>query len=279
MDEPVEVKLHTHPVTEGIWLIQGPANELMYLTTGREKALLVDTGTGVGDLASVVRSLTDLPVMVVNTHGHPDHAGGNPGFPEAWLHPGDVTLMREMCSDAYRMDDMRAANGADNPAVAAMIRAMVRWKPYALQPLQNGQWIDLGGRQFEVIEVPGHTPGCICLLNATEKVLFVGDSIVATPAWLYLKHSLPLRIYRESLLNLRARESEFEILLPGHPPSPLGKEYLHDLIACTEDILAKPQIGTPEKTFAGEGLLWRHGVATIIYNPENLAYPTKSFDR
>lgn len=270
MDEPVSVKLQVRPVAEGVWLIQGAANELMYLVTGAEKAMLVDTGMGVGDLAGAVHALTDLPVVVINTHGHPDHAGGNPGFSEAWLHPDDAGIMRVMCSDEYRRMDMRAANAENLAAADAMTEAMVRWKPFALRALEDGQRIDLGGRQFEVIAVPGHTPGCICLLNAAEKMLFVGDSIVATPAWLYLEHSLPLSVYHQSLLKLRAREAEFALLFPGHPPSPLGKENLHDLIACAEAILPQPQRGTPEKTFVGEGLLWKHGAATIIYNPENL---------
>lgn len=265
------MKLESRLVAKDIWLIQGAANELMYLVTGREKAMLVDTGMGVGDLLGAVRAITSLSVVVVNTHGHPDHAGGNPGFPEAWLHPADVEIMRVMCSDEYRRNDMRAANGPENPAVAAMAQAMVPWKAIDLLPLAEGQRIELGGRQFEVIEAPGHTPGCVCLLDSANKVLFAGDSIVATPAWLYLEHSLPLRVYRDSLLKLRAREDAFELLFPGHPPSPLGKAYLHDLIACAEEILAQPQRGAPEKTFAGEGLLWKHGVATIIYNPENFS--------
>jgi hydroxyacylglutathione hydrolase len=270
MDTNSIVKFKAWKVADRIWLIQGSAHELMYVACGTEKAMLVDTGMGVGNLKAVVRELTDLPLVIVNTHGHPDHAGGNPAFPEVWLSPKDDAIMREMCSDAYRLEDLRAANGPDNPAVPHLAQAMVRWKDYTLRPLTDGQRIDLGGRSFEVIEVPGHTPGCICLLDADAKVLLVGDSIVATPAWLYLKHSLPLKIYYESLLRLREREQEFDTVLPGHPPAPLGKEQLYDLIVCVEEILEKPGRGTLEKTFAGEGLLWMHGGAKIIYNPENL---------
>jgi hydroxyacylglutathione hydrolase len=264
------MKLETRQVADRVWLIQGPANELMYLVAGDNQSMLVDTGMGVGDLAGTIRELTDLPLFVVNTHGHPDHAGGNPAFEETWLHPDDTDIMREMCTDEYRLSDMRAAQGPDDPAVSRMANAMVRWKPYNLKNLQAGQWVDLGGRRFEVVAVPGHTPGCICLLNSAEKMIFVGDTVVATPAWLYLKHSLPLRVYRESLIKLRERENEFDLLFPGHPPSPLGREYLYDLIACAEDILASPGRGAPTRTFVGEGLLWQHGVGTIIYNPENL---------
>ena len=64
----------------GVQAIIGPANDLMYLVTGSRGAMLVDTGMGIGDLAAQVRQLTDLPLVAVNTHGHPDHAGGNGNF-------------------------------------------------------------------------------------------------------------------------------------------------------------------------------------------------------
>ena len=88
----------TSLIGEGIWSISGSANDQMYLVQGRDKALLVDTGMGVGDLAGLVRSLTSLPVMVVNTHGHPDHAGGNGGFDEVYLHPADEPHHEEVCA-------------------------------------------------------------------------------------------------------------------------------------------------------------------------------------
>lgn len=61
----------------GIYHIWEPAGVASSLVIGKTKALLIDTGYGYGDLKSVVRSLTDLPIRVMNTHCHLDHAGGN----------------------------------------------------------------------------------------------------------------------------------------------------------------------------------------------------------
>jgi hydroxyacylglutathione hydrolase len=252
----------------GIWSISGPANDQMYLAAGKDKALLVDTGMGVGDLASLVRSLTPLPVIVVNTHGHPDHAGGNGGFDEFFLHPADEPIMKKMCTDEYRRDDLKAFHGDGTPAYQSMAAGLVSYRETRLNPLKEGMSFDLGGRVLEVIEIPGHTPGGVCFLNEEEGIIFTGDMIVETPVWIYLKHSLPLSTYLASLQKINKRS--FRILLPGHQPSPLGRENLEDLIACTEEILVSPGIGTPERTFAGEGLLWKHGSASIIYNPLNL---------
>ena len=50
------------------------------LLLGEQRAALIDTGCGIGNLRGVVDALTDLPVLVVNTHTHIDHLGGNPQF-------------------------------------------------------------------------------------------------------------------------------------------------------------------------------------------------------
>lgn len=255
-------------IGEGIWSISGPANDQMYLVAGKDKALLVDTGMGVGDLAALVSSLTPLPVIVVNTHGHPDHAGGNGGFDEYFLHPADEPIMKKMCTDEYRRNDLKAFHGDGTPTFQRMAAGLVSYRETRLNPLKEGMSFDLGGRVFEVTGIPGHTPGCVCFINEEEGIIFTGDMIVETPVWMYLKHSLPLATYLASLQKIIKRSCR--TLLPGHQPSPLGRENLEDLIACAEEILAEPGIGKLERTFAGEGLLWNHGRASIIYDPQKL---------
>jgi glyoxylase-like metal-dependent hydrolase (beta-lactamase superfamily II) len=55
---------------------------ISYLVQGEERAALVDTGNGISDIKGLVEELTDLPVMVVNTHAHGDHIGMNHVFEE-----------------------------------------------------------------------------------------------------------------------------------------------------------------------------------------------------
>lgn len=62
---------------ENVTAITGLAGEKCYLVEGEKKALLIDALTGVGSLKAFVRELTDLPVEVVNTHGHLDHCGAD----------------------------------------------------------------------------------------------------------------------------------------------------------------------------------------------------------
>ena len=79
-------------IRPNVHLIDDAGESTCYLITGSEKALLVDTANGYEDLNEIVRSLTNLPVIVVNTHGHGDHIYGNVYFEEAWLHPADFAL-------------------------------------------------------------------------------------------------------------------------------------------------------------------------------------------
>jgi hypothetical protein len=87
---------------------------------------------------------------------------------------------------------------------------------------------------------------------------------------MYLQHSSSLSTYLASLKKVRERQDEFEVLLPGHQPTPLGRSQLDNLISCAEEILEGRGIGEPTRTFAGEGLQWKHGSGIIIYDPQRL---------
>ena len=70
-------------VNEDIILIDDAGDSTCYLVTGKEQALLIDTANGQENLMEIVGELTELPVTVVNTHGHIDHIFGNVFFKEA----------------------------------------------------------------------------------------------------------------------------------------------------------------------------------------------------
>ena len=84
-----------HPyfqIDENTWAFSEFGLSSMYLLTGTEKALLIDTGLGSGNLAEEIRSMTDLPLVTVITHGHIDHAGSAGFFDEVYISPNDVLL-------------------------------------------------------------------------------------------------------------------------------------------------------------------------------------------
>ena len=67
-------------VTDRITRIFGLEGEMWYLVTGRQRAALLDTGTGIGHMLPLIRQLTELPLIILLTHGHIDHAMGAAEF-------------------------------------------------------------------------------------------------------------------------------------------------------------------------------------------------------
>jgi glyoxylase-like metal-dependent hydrolase (beta-lactamase superfamily II) len=255
-------------VAEGVWSIDDHASDNMYLVEGASRALLVDTGLGVAKLADFVRTLTSLPVTAVNTHGHPDHAGGNDQFRSVHAHPLEFDAIRAVGTKESRQRTLeRMRQGAPAADMLSVEEAAVL-PPAELVPLKEGQFFDLGGRKLEVIEQPGHTPGEIVLLDAAHRIAFTGDNNNAL-VWLFLPTCRPLEVYLESLRKLKTRDGEFDTILPGHGP-PLPKAFLADQIACVESILDGTCKGETYQSFAGNALACKHGSATVAFDPGNL---------
>jgi hydroxyacylglutathione hydrolase len=259
-------------VDDATWAIDDRGSNMLYLVAGQEYCLLVDTGWGVGDLPALVASFSPLPVVVVNTHGHPDHTFGNGWFDRVHVHVADEVSARKPPSTESRK--WIVENILPKPLPANFqFDAWAVAGPGALEMIQDGQVFDLGGRALEVILVPGHTPGSICLLDRQARVLFTGDSVLPGAHWLHLDESLPLRQYHENLRRLQTFSDEFDTILPGHADLqalPVSRDILDDLVAGIGRILTGELVGLEEKTFAGDGLRCDFDLCSIVYRPDRL---------
>ena len=238
-----------------------------YLVAGTERALLIDTGWGFSDLAATVKSLTTLPISVVHTHGHPDHVNADRQFTDIYIAAADMPIAA-MPPEARRGMLERVKGRGPLPEgfdaegwIAAPVPPM--------HPLEADARFALGGRTLQVIPMPGHTPGSVCLWDAGAHLLFTGDSIVAGPTLMFLEHSLSLQTYADSLSALRAATPGVESLLPGHgdplPPSRIG-----ELLHLATDILDGTVTGQPETTPLGEALCARTATCGICYQAARL---------
>ncbi|MHB1346107.1 MAG: MBL fold metallo-hydrolase [Candidatus Humimicrobiaceae bacterium] len=275
-------------ISEGLWSIEDYGFDMAYLVEGTEKALLVDTGMGIGDIKKIVKKITPKPVIVVNTHGDPDHCGGNFQFSEACMHPYDFDLIKESYNKPYRMFVAEAFTSlslgyppfpyntwkqSEQIGLSEEVVTFDDWinsQPCTLIPVRQGHIFELGHRKLEVIEIPGHSRGSIGLIDYNAKILFTGDSVLPQDIWMFIERCTSLKIYLQSLLYLQDMAGSYEIILPGHGRKPIDGEYVNELIICSKKILDGSCKGERCKTFLGEALRCSHKRISIIYDENKL---------
>ena len=192
-------ELYIKEIRPGVWLMDEAHEATGYLVAGEEKACVIDTMNAYTDLYAAVRKLTDKPLVVVNTHGHPDHTFGNVYFEEAYLNPADGEMAR-MFTESEEYLELSREKG---------------WTMPPFRDIFPGDVIDLGGRTLEVFAMPGHTPGGILLLLREDRILFTGDS-VNHHLWMQLDGCMPLRGYVKELDRVMFLQDRADILLHGH---------------------------------------------------------------
>ena len=191
--------LYIREVRPGVFLMDEGHEATGYLVVGEDRACMIDTMNGYNDLNREIRKITDKPVTVVNTHGHPDHIFGNVSFGEAYLHPADLELARSFTESPEFAEICRKENLVVPP----------------FRPILPGDTVELGGRTLEVFGLPGHTPGGILLLLREDRILFTGDS-VNHHLWMQLDGCLPMREFLKELDRVMFLQERADIILHGH---------------------------------------------------------------
>jgi hydroxyacylglutathione hydrolase len=261
--------LNVSQLSKTVWRIEDAGMVSEYLITGEQRALLIDCGWGIGDLAKTVAGLTSLPLAVVNTHGHPDHVCGNYLFDSVTIHENDVPLLKNNYNPEVRANILRRFPAHTLPrefSAHAWINAPLRRFAAFKGPLS----IDLGGRAVEVIETPGHTPGSLCLYDPEERLLFAGDNLQAGNVLMMLPQSLPLATYLKSVDKLAAMADKIDRVIPAHGPVPLKPDVLKEMQTGVRKIIEGEIKGTPETTHLGNGLACRFDGCGILYREDNL---------
>ena len=155
----------------GVFHIEDALGVCMTLLVGSERALLVDAGFGLEDVAAFVGTLTDRPVRLVLTHGHYDHILGAGYFPEAALGKADTALAHAHSGVFWRQ---RALDEADRQGLLTDRRAFLS-RPEPLWKNLEERRIELGGLSVQVIPCPGHTPGSVVFYVPERALLLTGD--------------------------------------------------------------------------------------------------------
>jgi glyoxylase-like metal-dependent hydrolase (beta-lactamase superfamily II) len=209
---------------------------------GRDRDLLVDTGLGVASLRDAVVDLIDNPVIACATHAHGDHVGGHHEFAECLVHHLEANDLRSTsASNTLYLDDpafVAYLNSVGYPGhldqcmITALPHADYDPGAYVLKGasvtriVEEGDIVDLGNRRFEILHLPGHSPGSIGLWESASGTLFSGDCVYDGPLLDGLGSS-NIEDYINSMTRLRGMP--IDTIHAGHDPS-FGRLRLHELI-------------------------------------------------
>lgn len=233
---------------------------ISYLVVGHDHALLFDTGLGVASIKDVVTQLTTLPVTVLNSHTHFDHTGGNFEFSE--ILNEDIPYSRE---NAQGQSNIYSRDALAPERICGKLPSGFRADSYAIRPwhvtraVRDGEHIDLGGRELEIIFTPGHTPDSLSLLDRKNGLLFTGDTFYTGPIYLFTPET-DFAAYARSIARLAQLKPNLQLLLPSHNvpvAQPDALTRLDDAVKKVRSGVAKFVVtnGRREYTFEGFSLL------------------------
>lgn len=211
-----------------------------YLILGSERAALIDTGYSVKNPWKQIRSITNLPLMVICTHGDPDHALGVRWYSNAYIHALDVKRILDYeKNEAAKLKSFNHFHKED--------QSFDNVKDYYISPIiQQDQFIliedqdtiDLGDIKLDIIHVPAHTFGSVAILDKKGRNLFVGDNASYDDLWMFCKGvRVPeFSVIQKSYQYLKSFESQYDFIWGAHGKQPLHKEIIDEIIEAIDDV-------------------------------------------
>ncbi|MCZ6674387.1 MAG: MBL fold metallo-hydrolase [Verrucomicrobia bacterium] len=213
-----------------------------YLFVGKEKAVLVDTGLGVGNIRTLVNAITQLPIELVTTHAHWDHTGGHQLFDNFsahilerdWIEGGFERYSKEIAGYLVKEPFTKPPpNDFD----------LSKYRPYEHKVKRlhkDGDILDIGDRQLEIIHTPGHSPGHVAVYEEASGYLVTADLLYKGVLLAGLQFS-NAQDYRSSLRRLRSLP-KIEKLLPGHGRLEIPTDLLDEALNAFDELAEKGQL-------------------------------------
>ena len=214
-------------ITEQVYVLTDRAGCCGNLVIGKERALLFDLGIGADDFGAAARSLTDLPLTVILSHGHIDHIGGSVYFDEVFMRQEERSVFVEY-SDEIVTGWMKDMCGKELPEDYKYdCRGWVQ-----IKDLEMGSF-DLGDLPCEIISLQGHTIGSVGIYLPTLRLLLSGDALTPVMCMNFTNH-----MGLEELAGTirMVQNMEIDYYLTSHHNYLMPKEQLAEMLVCLDNV-------------------------------------------
>ena len=246
-----------------VYAIDDRQEESMYLVCGRERALMIDTGSSGEPLTPLIRSLWDGPIELALTHAHFDHMYHWDEFSAVSLHSEDIAAWNKVLRPVVWISSVGSG------------KKPKRYPMESCRPLREGDTIPLGGKELRVIHAKGHTPGSVIFADEADRLLFTGDAFGSgSYAWMWMPGCSCLSEYRQSLRELLVKLRPYEgyAMLGGHRKqsqlpgaNPLSLSLVEDMERlCTRILDGSCQWEAKERNFGVTTYTYRWGQAALV---------------
>lgn len=222
----MDCRITAQQVLPGVYHLTDRMGMHCTLLTGEKEALLFDTAYGFDDLKQAISKITSLPLTVVCSHGHHDHACGNFQFHQVLLDEREFPYCEKYAGGwRARVWGQATAKGLD----------LSDWEEKDFLAAGCGKMapitqeaFDLGGMTAHVVRMPGHTPGSIGLYLEELQLMLAGDNFNPT-TWLFFEESMPMAVHQAAQQKMLSYP--FTRVLCSHWDAPLPRAELERFAA------------------------------------------------
>ncbi len=263
-------------LAENLYCLKEVESICRYLIVGKEKALLFDTGYGYIDFREQISEITDLPLIVVNSHGDPDHALGSYLFPHVYMHCGDFNYLMDLDRNQeekkgtieYRLKKLPGLK--DEMSIESYIKPNLSKTEFSF--VNDGDIFDLGDITLQIIHIPGHTAGSIALYCREYGWLFSGDSVDYYNIFYQggLGHHMPLKTFVSSLRKLEQLSDAISAIYPAHGQVPIPASAISETIEAIFDLMKNNENDERRETMIGPAYAHFYKNIFILYGEDVL---------
>lgn len=213
-------------ICDNVYVLTDRAGCCVNLVVGKEKALVFDTGLGTDDIHGLVRKMTGLPLVVINSHGHFDHIGGNNQFDTVYMHQDDFVILEFYTPEILGRWRRELAPGQDGTCL----------------PFEAGQWdnmkaldfdtFNLGEMECRIIPLRGHSKGSVGIWIPKLRLLLSGDALTPVMCLIFQNH-MPVETQYNTLKYVK--NLDFDYYLTSHHSQCFPRQTIDRLMRCIEN--------------------------------------------